>query len=93
MTRAIEGPAAADIKQAIRRYLVLHPQAVDTERGIREWWLGSHAGRPNADDVHAVLEHLVAAGEIVVLSLPDGQRAYGSAKRDEPAAPGSGGGT
>jgi hypothetical protein len=93
MTRASEGPAAADIAQAIRRYLVLHPHAVDTERGIREWWLGIDPSRSSADDVRSVLEQLVAAGEIVVLSLPDGQRAYGGAKRDEPTAPGSFGGT
>jgi hypothetical protein len=83
---------AADIAQAIRRYLASHPQAVDTERGVREWWLGDHPSRPSAEEVRAVLEQLVAAGEVMVRSLPDGQRAYGGAKRDEPAAPDSVGG-
>ena len=93
MTRGSEGPATADIAQAIRRYLALHPHAVDTERGIREWWLGNDPSRPSADDVRSVLEQLLAAGEIMVLSLPDGQRAYCGAKRDEPRAPGCVGGT
>jgi hypothetical protein len=87
MALASEEPAAADITQAIRRYLALHPHAVDTERGIREWWLGNRSSRASADDVRAALEQLVAAGEIVVLSLPDGQRAYGGAKTDEPVGP------
>jgi hypothetical protein len=92
MRRAREGPLAVDITRAIRRYLELHPQAVDSERGIREWWLGDQPSRPSPDDVRAVIEQLVATGEIVVLSLPDGQRAYGGAKRDEPAGSGSVGG-
>jgi hypothetical protein len=35
---------------------------------------------------------LVAAGEIVAVSLPDGERAYGGTKTNEPR-PGSVGGT
>jgi hypothetical protein len=78
--------------RAIRRYLGLHPQAVDTERGVREWWLGNHPSRPSADDVRDVLEQLVAAGEIVAVSLPDGERAYGRTKTTN-RGPGSVGGT
>ena len=81
--------AAVNIAQAIREYLKAHPQAVDTERGIREWWLRDGQTCPSARDVRAALEHLVAAGEMVVLSLPDGQRAYGGAKGTEPADRGS----
>lgn len=70
-----EPPTVADIEAAIIRYLHEHPHVVDTERGIREWWLpGSGPCRPS--DVHAAIELLVACGTMAERSLPDGQRAY-----------------
>lgn len=70
-----EPPTVADIEAAIRHYLHAHPHALDTERGIREWWLlGTCPCRP--DDVHAAIEKLVASGAMAERSLPDGQRAY-----------------
>lgn len=70
-----EPPTVADIEAAISHYLHANPHAVDTERGIREWWLlGTCPCRP--DDVHAAIEHLVASGEMAERTLPDGQRAY-----------------
>lgn len=69
-------PATADIENAIRNYLQAHPHAIDTERGIREWWL-RNASRPlRAADVHTAIERLVALGKLAVRFLPDGQRAY-----------------
>jgi hypothetical protein len=66
----------AEIEELLRRYLLAHPQANDTERGIREWWLrAAHRSYPAAD-VHAAIEHLVASGELAKLVLPDGEPSY-----------------
>ena len=75
-----EGPPPVDeIEAIIRRYLQAHPQAVDTERGIHEWWL-REAGRTYAlADVHAAIEELVASGELAERRLPDGRSIYASA--------------
>lgn len=69
-------PAVADIENAIRRYLRAHPHAVDTERGIREWWLRDARPRYRIVDVHVAIDCLVAAGELERRTLPDGQLAY-----------------
>ena len=76
--------ATAEIENAIRTYLQAHPHAIDTERGIREWWLRD-AGSPfRAADVHAAIERLVAAGELAARCLPDGQLAYAIGSRLDP---------
>ncbi len=69
-------PTVADIEQAIRAYLQTHPLAVDTERGIREWWLRDTHPRCASADVHAAVVRLVAAGAMAERTLPDGQSAY-----------------
>lgn len=69
-------PAAADIENAIRTYLQARPHAIDTERGIREWWLRDARPPFRAADVHTAIERLVALGELARHSLPDGQQAY-----------------
>lgn len=68
--------ATDDIENAIRSYLQAHPRAIDTERGIREWWLRELRAPLRVADVHAAIERLVTAGELAVRSLSDGQRAY-----------------
>ena len=71
-----KSPKVANIEQAIRRYLLMHPQAIDTERGIREWWLRDVRPRPLSADVHEAIESLVAAGGLARRTLPDGQHGY-----------------
>ena len=66
-------PAA---EEAIRKYLRAHPHALDTERGIREWWLAAIQPRCTPGVVHAAVQRLVSTGELVERTLPDGQRAY-----------------
>lgn len=80
-------PAVVDIEDAIRRYLHAHPHAVDTERGIREWWLRDGRPRYRIADVQTAIQRLVAAGELAERPLPDGQLAY--AKTPLTQAPGS----
>jgi hypothetical protein len=72
-------PLVAEIEEIIRRYLQAHPQAVDTERGIREWWLRKARRIYAEGDVRAAVEDLVATGELVERRLPDGQSIYASA--------------
>jgi hypothetical protein len=82
-------PLVAEIEELIRRYLCAHPLATDTDRGICEWWL--HEGRKSYPlaAVRTAIQHLVAAGELVRIVLPDGQCTYASSGRRNPptAAP------
>ena len=77
--------AVHDIKEALRQYLLLHPQAIDTERGVREWWLRESCPHCAAGDVHTAIEHLVAKGELLECRLPDGQVAYAASKATAPS--------
>lgn len=69
-------PLVVEIEGIIRRYLQAHPQAVDTERGIREWWLRKAHRTYSLCDVHAAIESLVATRELSKRLLPDGQYIY-----------------
>lgn len=71
-------PTVPDIEQAVRDYLRRHPNAVDTERGIGEWWLQGMRQRCSAADVRLAISALVAGGVLVERRLPDGQLAYAS---------------
>lgn len=80
-------PTVADIECAIRHYLQAHPNAVDTERGIGEWWLGSGHPPCTPSALQAAIENLVAAGVLQTLTLPDGRRAFSGAKAARPGTP------
>ena len=70
--------AMPDIEQAILDYLRRHPNAMDTERGIREWWLDDMRQQCSASNVQHAIGALVAAGALLERVLPDGQHAYAS---------------
>lgn len=74
----------AEIEEVLRHYLRVHPHAVDTERGIREWWVHAASNGYNARDVRAAIQRLVATGELVERLLPDGQYIYASAATTPP---------
>lgn len=76
-------PTPAAIERAIGSYLRTNPNAVDTERGIREWWLAG-IGSCRLADVHVAIERLVASGAMVERMLPDGQRAYARSSATNP---------
>ena len=65
--------SVVEIAEAIRRYLEANPQAFDTARGIREWWLRD-AKPLFAEDVEQAIELLVGEGALVPLTLPEAQR-------------------
>jgi hypothetical protein len=76
--------AVANAERAIRGYLQTHPNAIDTERGIGEWWLAMLATPCSPAELHAAIHKLVAAGVLLPLTLPDGHRAYGGARSARP---------
>jgi len=73
-------PSVAEIEALLRRYLKAHPQALDTERGICEWWLGDASRGYSAADVRTAIERLVATGLLAKVALPDGQCTYASSE-------------
>jgi hypothetical protein len=79
-----ERPSVAEIAQVIRHYLRVHPHAVDTERGIREWWMRDAPRNYDVSDVRTALQRLVAPGELVEQLLPDGQSIYANAGATPP---------
>ncbi|HEV8332250.1 MAG TPA: hypothetical protein VGQ22_12570 [Steroidobacteraceae bacterium] len=52
----------SEVAAAIVRHLEEHPNAADTEEGIRSWWL--EPGSASAADVSGALERLIRAGSV-----------------------------
>jgi hypothetical protein len=71
-------PLVAEIQESLRRYLQAHPHAIDSERGIYEWWLRDAGRSYSMADVRAAIEQLVAAGDLAKRMLPDGECTYAS---------------
>lgn len=70
------------LRGAISRYVALHPQAVDTLEGIRDWWLTDIDPKPSDSDLEAVLEILVSERILVRMDIADGAKLYGAAPRE-----------
>jgi hypothetical protein len=67
---------------AIRSYLHRHPNSADTLEGVVQWWLAD--GFPQ-EIIAAALEHLLASGELELLSI--GQHQLWRRARPANAAP------
>lgn len=74
----------ASVERAICDYLQAHPHAVDTERGICEWWLRGSPMHPLMGEVQLAVQRLASTGRLVSLALPDGQVAYTRGRGDRP---------
>jgi hypothetical protein len=46
----------------ISQYLAAHPEASDSQSGIRQWWLNRHLRNRNPDLLDAALAHMVRHG-------------------------------
>lgn len=64
------------IVDAVRQYLVQHPDAADSPEGILRWWLPKELQRVPIDLLRQALEILVATGEVHNRTLPDGTSLY-----------------
>ena len=64
-------------RTAILRYLLQHPEARDTVKGIFEWWLGEDASRP--EEQQDVIDCLCREGWLVA-SEATGKTVYGLAE-------------
>ncbi len=60
------------IANEILRYLERHPDAADTARGIRLWWLSRMGVAAEQREVDQVLAELVAGGRIAQVSIDPG---------------------
>lgn len=58
------------------RYLVDHPDAKDTDKGIAEWWRPESDAVWAASDVRAALDFLSARCWVTVRNVGEGVRLY-----------------
>jgi hypothetical protein len=70
------------LRGAIARYVSVHPQAVDTLEGIRDWWLSDIEPKPSDSDLEAVLEILVSEKLLMRMDMVDGAKLYGAMPQD-----------
>ncbi len=66
--------ATQKIRHHILAYLAEKPDAQDTLKGISEWWLPRHLGRPNETAVKKAVTSLVEDG--LVLGPHEGTQTY-----------------
>jgi hypothetical protein len=72
---------------AIRRYLVSHPNASDTVEGVRRWWLSAERLEASYEAVAVALERLVAEGAVGKRRLRDGTIVYSARPESTPREP------
>ena len=60
----------------ILRYLVVHPKAKDTIRGIEQWWLSQSVNVEAKRKLEESLEFLVAKGWLIERSSPQSPTIY-----------------
>ncbi len=65
-----------EIASALRLYVRDRPNAADSERGIRDWWLGEFVPSPSLEQVIAALELLTNEGSFVRQVLDDGSHVW-----------------
>ena len=65
-----------ELAEEILRYLIDHPNAQDTLKGIVTWWLLERTIRHQTALVREVLEELVADGLVIKQQSTDSQTLY-----------------
>ena len=71
-----DDPPRDDLIVEIMRYLVMHPSAKDTVKGIEKWWLSSRASRGGKLSTEESLNALVAKGWLIARSSPQSEIIY-----------------
>jgi hypothetical protein len=79
--RRAEDAAIEKIASDVLRYLIENPSAMDTKDAIAKWWIARQRITESVEDVGAALARLTARGEVKEMTLPDGTKVYGRAKR------------
>jgi len=65
-----------EIKRSVMNYLVRHPNAKDTEEGIRQWWLPDSMRELHSREIGLALEGLSETGWITIARF-GGTTVYG----------------
>jgi hypothetical protein len=65
-----------DLIVEILRYVVRHPSAKDTIKGIEKWWLSGSAGRGGKLSKEETLNLLVAKGWLLARCSPQSETIY-----------------
>lgn len=69
-------PPRDELIVEILRYLVLHPSAKDTVKGIEKWWLSGSASRGGKLPTEERLNSLVTKGWLIARSSPQSEIIY-----------------
>ena len=64
------------LQASLRRYLEKYPEAADSPKGIRQWWLTDELRMIPIEKLHEALMVLVVSGEMQLSTLPDGTELY-----------------
>jgi hypothetical protein len=65
-------PRYRDLAVAIQEYLERYPDASDTARGIREWWLPAQYGDRSLREIERTLWAMVEDGRLFASVLENG---------------------
>src|SRR5262245_17396203 len=65
-----------DLVVAILRYVVMHPGAKDTIKGIEKWWLSGSTSRGGKLSKEETLNLLVAKGWLIARCSPQAETIY-----------------
>jgi hypothetical protein len=68
------------IEDDIVQYLSQRPDAADTLRGIRQWWLSRTRADDSDADIQRALDDLVDRGAVTTIRLADGSVMYANAR-------------
>jgi hypothetical protein len=71
-----DDPPRDEMIVEILRYLVMHPSAKDTVKGIEKWWLSGRAGRGGKLSTQEGLNSLVSKGWLIARSSPQSEIIY-----------------
>ena len=66
----------AELCDCVRCYLAAHPDAADSLRGIRQWWLPARLREVRLEELEQALAQLVDRGEVQRSTLPGAEELY-----------------
>jgi Fe2+ or Zn2+ uptake regulation protein len=77
------GEACRRVAAAIRRYLIAHPGAADSERGIADWWVPETGMEASLEEVREALDLLREEDIVETQMLADGRLIYRAARHGD----------